>query len=79
MTIMEALSERVTELITAKEITQYRLAQLSGIAESTIADIRKMRNRGTNIQNINAIAQGLGMGLDEFFATPLFSLENITD
>lgn len=79
MTIMEALSERVTELITAKEITQYRLAQLSGIAESTIADIRKMRNRGTNIQNINAIAQGLGMGLDEFFASPLFSLENITD
>lgn len=79
MTIMEALSERVTELITAKGITQYRLAQLSGIAESTIADIRKMRNRGTNIQNINAIAQGLGMGLDEFFASPLFSLENITD
>lgn len=79
MTIMEALSERVTELITAKEITQYRLSQLSGIAESTIADIRKMRNRGTNIQNINAIAQGLGMGLDEFFASPLFSLENITD
>ena len=52
----EALSERVTELIKAKGITQYRLAQLSGIAESTIADIRKMRNRGTNIQNINAIA-----------------------
>ena len=79
MTITEALSERVTELITAKGVTQYRLAQLSGIAESTIADIRKMRNRGTNIQNINAIAQGLGMGLDEFFASPLFSLENITD
>ena len=59
--------------------SEYRLAQLSGIAESTIADIRKMRNRGTNIQNINAIAQGLGMGLDEFFASPLFSLENITD
>ena len=75
----EALSGRVTELITAKGITQYRLAQLSGIAESTIADIRKMRNRGTNIQNINAIAQGLGMGLDEFFASPLFLLENITD
>ena len=75
----EALSGRVTELIKAKGITQYRLAQLSGIAESTIADIRKMRNRGTNIQNINAIAQGLGMGLDEFFASPLFSIENITD
>lgn len=62
-----------------RNLTQYRLAQLSGLAETTIADIRKMRNRGTNIQNINAIAQGLEMDLTEFFSSPLFSRENITD
>lgn len=79
MTLAEALSLRITQLMEERKITQYRLAQLSGIAETTIADIRKMRNKGTNIQNINAIAQGLEIDLTEFFNSPLFSRENITD
>ena len=79
MTLAEALSLRINQLMEEKSLTQYRLAQLSGLAEITIADIRKMRNKGTNIQNINAIAQGLEMDLTEFFNSPLFSRENITD
>ncbi len=79
MTLAEALSLRIDQLMEERNLTQYRLAQLSGLAETTIADIRKMRNRGTNIQNINAIAQGLEMDLTEFFSSPLFSRENITD
>lgn len=62
-----------------RNLTQYKLAQLSGLAETTVADIRKMRNKGTNIQNINAIAQGLEIDLTEFFNSPFFSRENITD
>ena len=76
MSLAEALSLRINQLMEEKSLTQYRLAQL---AETTIADIRKMRNKGTNIQNINAIAQGLEMDLTEFFNSPLFSRENITD
>lgn len=79
MTLSEALSMRITQLMEQRNLTRYRLAQLSGLAESTIADIRKMRNKGTNIQNINAIAQGMEIDLIEFFNSPLFSRENITD
>ncbi len=79
MTLSEALAIRVDELMKEKKLTQYRLAQLSGIAETTIADIRKMRNKGTNIQNINSIAQGMGIDLIQFFNSPLFKGENITD
>ena len=79
MTLAEALSLRINQLMEERNLTQYRLAQLSGLAETTIADIRKMRNRGTNIQNINAIAQGLETDLTGFFNSPLFSRENITD
>ena len=79
MTLSEALAIRVNELMEEKKLTQYRLAQLSGIAETTIADIRKMRNKGTNIQNINSIAQGMGIDLIQFFNSPLFERENITD
>ena len=63
MTLAEALSARVDELLKEKKMTQYRLAKLSGLAQTTIADIRKMRNKGTNIQNLNALAQGLGTDL----------------
>lgn len=79
MTLAEALSARVDELLKEKNMTQYRLAKLSGLAQTTIADIRKMRNKGTNIQNLNALAQGLGTDLRGFFDSSLFNGENITD
>ena len=79
MTLAEALSVRINQLMQERNLTQYKLTQLSGLAETTVADIRKMRNKGTNIQNINAIAQGLEIDLTEFFNSPLFSRENITD
>ena len=79
MTLAEALSVRINQLMQERNLTQYKLAQLSGLAETTVADIRKMRNKGTNIQNINAIAQGLEIDLTEIFNSPFFSRENITD
>ncbi len=79
MTLSEAVATRIDELLDEKKMTQYRLAQLSGLAQTTIADIRKMRNKGTNIQNINAIAQGFGIDIAEFFNSPLFKGESITD
>ena len=78
MTLAEALAARIDELLAERHLTQYKLAKLSGLAQTTIADIRRQRNKGTNIQNINAIAQGLEMDLIEFFNSPLFKRENIT-
>ena len=68
MTLSEAVATRIDELLDEKKMTQYRLAQLSGLAQTTIADIRKMRNKGTNIQNMNAIAQGFGIDISQFIA-----------
>lgn len=79
MTLSEAVATRIDELLDEKKLTQYRLAQLSGLAQTTIADIRKMRNKGTNIQNINAIAQGFGIDIAELFNSPLFKGDSITD
>ena len=79
MTLSEAVAVRIDELLVEKNITQYRLAQLSGLAQTTIADIRKMQNKGTTIQNINAIAQGFGIDISEFFNSSLFKGDSITD
>ncbi len=79
MTLAEALAARIDELLEQTGLTQYQLAKRSGLAQTTIADIRKMRNKGTNILNLNAIAQGFGMDLPQFFNSPLFYGGNITD
>lgn len=79
MTLADALSARLEELMKEKEITQYRLLQLSGVAQSSIADIRLKRNKGANISLIYAISVGLGIDLTEFFNSDFFKAENITD
>ena len=72
MTLAEALSERVNELLKNRKITQYRLFKLSGVSQSTISDIRNMKNGTVNIRIIYEIAQGFGMNLIEFFNSPIF-------
>lgn len=79
MTLAEALSARLEELLEQKGISQYRLSQLSGVSQSSIADIRLKRNKGANISVIYAISVGLGIDLPGFFDSELFKEENITD
>lgn len=79
MTLTEALSLRVNELLEERKLTQYRLSILSGVSQSTIGDIRHQRNKTVNIRIIYEIAQGFSMELPEFFDSPLFKNGNITD
>lgn len=41
MTLAEALAARIDELLAERHLTQYKLAKLSGLAQTTIADIRR--------------------------------------
>ena len=77
MTIAEALAARVNELLKHHNMTAYKLFTLSGVPQSSIGDIRHMRNKTVNIKLIYEIAQGFGMELPEFFDSPLF--RNIVD
>ncbi len=77
MTIAEALAARVNELLKQHNMTAYKLFTLSGVPQSSIGDIRHMRNKTVNIKLIYEIAQGFGMELPEFFDSPFF--RNIVD
>ena len=43
MTLAEALSKRVNELLESNKITQYQLFKLSGVPQTTISDVRNMK------------------------------------
>ncbi|MCH5143330.1 MAG: helix-turn-helix transcriptional regulator [Clostridiales bacterium] len=77
MKLSDALAERIEELLQEHKITQYKLSQMSGISQSTICDIRLKRYKTVNLMTIYELADGLNIGLDEFFDSPLFKRENI--
>ena len=79
MTLSEAVSIRIDELMKERKMTQYRLSILSGVSQSTIGDIRWQRNKSVNLRIIYEIAQGFKMDLIQFFNSPVFEGENITD
>ena len=79
MTLSEALSIRLIELMKERNLTQYRLFKLSGVAQTTIGDIRLKRNKTVSILIIHELAQGLGISLYDFFYFFLFKGDNITD
>ena len=79
MTIAEALSLRVEELMKERGMTAYRLSLLTGVNQTTIGDIKHKRNKSVNVRIIFELCQGLGIELMEFFNTPLLAIENITD
>ena len=79
MSLSEAVSLRVEELMAERNLTQYRLYKLSGVAQTTIGEIRLRRNKSVSLSIIYEIAQGLDMSLYEFFDSPLFKGDNITD
>ena len=59
--------ERLRQLLNERGWTEYRLAKNSGLSESTIANIFK-RNTVPSLPTLEAICNGLGITLSQFFA-----------
>ena len=77
MTLAEALSIRLAELMSEKRLTAFQLSMLTGVNQTTIADIKKKRNNSVNLRIIFELCQGLGIEIVEFFDSPLFKTDNI--
>lgn len=58
---------RIRQLMEQKNISEYRLAKLSGLSQSTISNIF-VRNTVPSIPTIEAICEGLGISMSQFFA-----------
>lgn len=79
MSLAEAVALRIEELLKEKNYTQYKLYKLSGVAQSTISDIRKKKNKSPNLYILYELAQGFGLSLAEFFNSDYFKGFNIID
>lgn len=77
MKLNQAISERLTQLLKEKDMTQYQLYTKSGVPKSTIGNVINCSYDSVKLRVIHEMCQGLGIGLDVFFTSPLFDENNL--
>ena len=77
MKLNEAISRRLTELLAARDMTQYQLFVRSGVPKSTIGNVINCSYDSVKLRIIHEMCQGLGISIIEFFESPLFDENNL--
>lgn len=73
----QAVSMRLTELLDERNMTQYQLNAKSGVPKSTIGNVINCAFDSVKLRVIHELCQGFGIGLAEFFNSPLFDENNL--
>ena len=77
MKLNQAISERLTELLQERSMTQYQLFMQSGVPKSTIGNVINCAYDSVKLRVIHEMCQGLGIEIVEFFDSPLFAESNL--
>ena len=77
MKLNKAFALRVRELLKEKKMTQYKLAQETGLYNSTMTDILNCKYQTPNFKNMALIIKALGLSMTEFFYSPYFNFESL--
>lgn len=78
MKLNKAFALRVRQVLKEKGITQYKLAQETGLYHSTMTDILNCKYQTPNFKNIALIIKALGLSMTEFFDSELFDFEKLS-
>ena len=77
MTVNDAVAKRITALLKEKNMSQYRLEQLSGIQHGSMQCIMNGRNKTVTLSTVIMLAKGFNMPLTEFLNDDIFSSEDL--
>ena len=78
MKLNKAFALRVRQVLKEKGMTQYKLAQETGLYHSTMTDILNCKYQTPNFKNIALIIKALGLSMSEFFDSELFDFEKLS-
>ncbi len=77
MRLVDAVYARIIELAKSRKLSMNALSNASGVPRTTIIT---MTNSSTvKLSTVYGICDGLNITLQQFFDSPLFDNENITD
>lgn len=77
MRLNQAFSIRVREILKEKKLTQYKLAQETGLYHSTLTDILNCKYQTPNFRNMALIIRALNLSMSEFFDSELFNFNSL--
>ena len=77
MKLNQAISQRLSELLVEKNMTQYQLFMKSGVPKSTIGNVINCSYDSVKLRIIHEMCQGMEISLPEFFNSPLFAENNL--
>lgn len=77
MQLNQAVSMRLSELLTELEMTQYQLSSRSGVPKSTISNIIHCSYDSVKLRIIHELCQGFSISISDFFQSPLFEETNL--
>ncbi len=72
MNISEAVAGRIIELCKEHDITVNKLANISGVTQSTVNDIVNHKAKNIGVVTIKKLCDGLDMTITDFFDTDTF-------
>ena len=73
MTVSECISNRIREILFEKQITIYKLGQISGLSKGTINSLLYNRYNSVNLKTVFIIIEALNMTILEFFNNSIFA------
>lgn len=79
MKLEDAIIERIEELKRENNLTQYELAEKSGVPQTTLISIKRKRSTNVGVKTIHKICTLCKIDLSEFFSSPLFKDLDISE
>ena len=76
-TLSDIVVDRLNKYMGEQDLTQYKLAQLSGIPFATLKSIMQKRTKGITLKTILLLASGFGISASEFLNDASFNINNI--
>lgn len=77
MTVNDAVARRISALLKEKNMSQYRLEQLSGIQHGSMQCIMNGRNKTVTLSTIFMLAKGFDMSVADFLTDDVFLIDNL--
>ena len=82
MLLLDAINQRIDELLKEHKLTVYKLSYRAGIYNSIVSDCKRGKVKEPSLSSIIHICKGFGIELKEFFDAPYFrdieTLDKIT-
>ena len=77
MTVGQATAKRIDEFLRDRGISLYRLAKDACISMSTLQNLYRDHTKSPTLALIFKLTDALGVSIQEFFNSELFSAENL--